>query len=1067
MPVFFFTDIEGSTGLWEKHHDSMGPVIARHFQILEEQVGWFGGEVVKHTGDGIFAVFHKPEELEGQAHSALQCALGIQRQIQAEPWPLVGELRVRLALHCGSAEKMSGDYYGPTANRTARFMTLGWGGQILISDDLKQAGGLPEEASLADLGVHQVKDLPEPQQIWGLLHPGLKFNRFPPLKSLSDSPHNLPSQPFDLVGRTQELATLSGLVAQPTRRLIVLRGPGGIGKSRLGLQAGWQALKKFKHGIWLVSLEGVEKASGAVARIGEALRLPLADPSHGVDQAQLQEYLKERECLLILDPCDKLAASPQLLADLLKDAPGLKILAASRQSIPLSLATEVELAGLETAAKPGEASPAAQHFLDRARLARADFQLQAGEQDLLAGLCRKLDGLPLALELAASWLKTLPFKEVVRRVDANLALLFSPDKDLPERQRSLKAVFESSWNLLPEDLKEACRRLSVFRGGFTAEAAQEAAQAGPEKLAGLQRVSLLRRLKNGRWEMPEFQRPFALAKLALAAGDKEKVLSAHARHFLSFLAARESSLLGPGQPMAVAELRSESGNLSQAWHWACENSRTDLLEAAGLSLGLFSSLSGSSEGEALLAQALSLPESSSSDKVPRLLAGQALLSARRGKLRSSEASAQLEKCAHSLKKSGALSLAAFLQGRRSLLDLPAEKKTGALEEAASLYRQAKDGHGSAWVKAWQAILQARSTSDPAAREEALARARENLAVLKENSSRELEGQVLQALGMMDLKAGRREAGLAQCQEARKAFVTLGDWEDVAGLCTAQARFLNGQGDWKTALPLAEEALGIRKALGQGSALADAFRDLAEVERALGKEAGVLTLLEFLLAPSPALDLPPAKRAWLLWEKARTLLQKDGPEAAIPAANECQRAFEAAGEALGSLEVLELQASLAEAGKAAEILRQTHAQWSTRKDRGREAWACVRLADVSLKAGRQNEALREYGNALALAEPQAVEDFSAGALLGLARVSQEEKRPLEAARLAMLARHFLESPGLAVHQQDYTRQTRLGLKALEESLSAKLMQDTFAQAKGWAEGVETHKFFRELVDKYCR
>src|SRR5665213_1707074 len=192
MPVFCFTDIEGSTGLWEKHQDAMGPLIARHYAILQQGVTSHGGRIIKTTGDGIFAIF--PDETGDSPSAALECALDLQHRLQGEVWPVIGELRVRMAFHSGHAEEVAGDYFGPTANRTARLMSLGWGGQILVSEDLRKQAQLPTGAEWLDLGVHQVKDLPEPQHIFSLAHPALKLREFPPLKSLSNRPHNLPEQ---------------------------------------------------------------------------------------------------------------------------------------------------------------------------------------------------------------------------------------------------------------------------------------------------------------------------------------------------------------------------------------------------------------------------------------------------------------------------------------------------------------------------------------------------------------------------------------------------------------------------------------------------------------------------------------------------------------------------------------------------------------------------------------------------------------------------------------------------------------------------------------------------------
>lgn len=490
MPVFAFTDIEGSTGLWEKHQEAMGPVIARHYAILEKSVAAHGGKIIKKTGNGIFAIF--PDE-DGQTPSAaLACALDLQRRFQDEDWPLIGELRVRMGFHCGQAEELGGDYYGPTANRTARFMSLGWGGQILVSEDLRRQAALPPGAAWADLGVHQVKDLPEPQHVFSLTHPSLSLQEFPPLKSLSNRPHNLPEQLSGFLGRKAELRQLAGLLHDPQRRLITLLGGGGMGKSRLAIQGALENLAAFKHGVTRVGLRALDSPDELAARIAEALKIGVyrqKDP-----REQLLDYLGGKQTLLILDPCERLAGRTELLTELLQACPGLRILACSRRRLDLRGEVVMELRGLDFPEAPGAdlaGSDCGQLFVREVRALLPGYSLKPEDQLSFLRLCKALRGMPLGLELAAGWMRSAPLKVLAERLEKDPRFLSSTRADLPPAHRSLKALFESAWAQLGEVERKALAGLAVFGGGFSLAAAQRACQVGPELLMGLVEQGLL------------------------------------------------------------------------------------------------------------------------------------------------------------------------------------------------------------------------------------------------------------------------------------------------------------------------------------------------------------------------------------------------------------------------------------------------------------------------------------------------------------------------------------------------------------------------------------------------
>ena len=338
MPVFLYTDIEGSTQLWEHHRDVMGAVLDRHDELLMECVGHFGGRHVKNTGDGMMVVFP-----EGDGRP-LDCAMAMQLKLAAEQWPSITELRVRMALHAGPAEKRAGDYFGPVVNRLARLLSTAWGGQIILTPDVTQTIPLPEGATLTDLGIHVLKDLSDPQQVYGLVHADLPIREFPALRSMSSQPNNLPRQATPLVGRTKELAQIANFLSKPECRLLTLVAPGGMGKTRLGLQAAAEQIDSFRHGVFFVPLSGVDSIENIPLSIASALNLSFYG-SEDVE-SQLHNYLREKQLLLLLDNFEQLIDGVDTISDLLAVAPEVKILVTSRRHLRLQIEWSFEVRGL-------------------------------------------------------------------------------------------------------------------------------------------------------------------------------------------------------------------------------------------------------------------------------------------------------------------------------------------------------------------------------------------------------------------------------------------------------------------------------------------------------------------------------------------------------------------------------------------------------------------------------------------------------------------------------------------------------------------------------------------------
>ncbi|MBN1669184.1 MAG: adenylate/guanylate cyclase domain-containing protein, partial [Anaerolineales bacterium] len=373
MTVFLFTDLESSTRLWQQFPGQMAAVIGRHDHLLTALIEGAGGQVIKNTGDGLFAIF--------EAGDPLNCALDIQTEIAHQDWGAVGDLRARVALHRGAAIRQGDDYLGLDINRTARLLTAGWGGQVLLSGELAQAAALPGGASLRDLGVHLLKDLSEPLQIFELTHPDLPLQVFPALRTLSAHPHNLPAQPTAFIGRAAELAAITGYLARPDGRLLTLLGPGGIGKTRLALQAAADQVEAFPHGVFFVPLAPLEAGESLVPAIAEALRFTFYQREQ--PRRQLLDYLQGKHLLLVLDNFEHLVTAAGLVSEMLAAAPQLKVLVTSRERLNLREEQVFPVEGMrfpafDTIADMAEYS-ALKLFVQSARRARPGYELVPAE----------------------------------------------------------------------------------------------------------------------------------------------------------------------------------------------------------------------------------------------------------------------------------------------------------------------------------------------------------------------------------------------------------------------------------------------------------------------------------------------------------------------------------------------------------------------------------------------------------------------------------------------------------------------------------------------------------------
>src|SRR5919107_1508387 len=613
--TFLFTDVEGSTKLWERYPEAMRASMARHDEVLLGVMESSGGFVFKTVGDAFCVAFPS-------APHALEAALAAQRALLSEGQEKTGPLRVRMALHTGSADERGGDYFGPPVNRVARLLSAGHGGQILLSSATKELvrDALPEGASLSDLGERRLKDLFRPERVFQLIAPELPTS-YPPLKTLDARTNNLPAQPTPLVGRESELGEVRDLLRAEGLRLLTLTGPGGIGKTRLGLQVAAELLDEFEDGVFFVALDPITASALVASAIAEPLGVVEAwdQPL----EEGLKDYLGGKELLLVLDNFEQVLGGAPLVGNLLAACPKLKVLATSRSGLRVYGEQEYPVPPLELP-RPGRLPPidrlsqyeAVRLFIERAKAARPDFSVTDENAPAVAEICARLDGLPLAIELAAARVKLLTPGAMLERLGSRLKLLTGGARDLPERQRTLRGAIEWSHALLEEGEQVLFRRLAVSSGGRTLEALEAICDAEGdlpvdafEGVSSLLDKSLLVREEGpeeeSRLVMLETIHEYAREKLR-ESGEAEGVSGLHAQYFLAFAEEAEAELEGPDQASWMERLEADHDNFRAALSWLLEAGEAESALRIGGALWLFWRSRGHlSEGRRWLSEGLS------------------------------------------------------------------------------------------------------------------------------------------------------------------------------------------------------------------------------------------------------------------------------------------------------------------------------------------------------------------------------------------------------------------------------------------------------------------------------
>jgi predicted ATPase/class 3 adenylate cyclase len=626
--TFLFTDIEGSTRLLQR----IGPAYERlqhdHGRILRAAIAAGGGSEVDTEGDSFFAAFATPT-------GAVNAAVAAQRDLAAHDWPHGGPVRIRMGVHTGEGVVSEGMYLGLDVNRAARIAAAGHGGQVLLSDATRALveAALPPGVTLRDLGEHRLKDLARPERLYDLAIEGLP-TEFPPLRSLGGGA-KLPLQVTSFVGRDRELSDLTDLLA--SARLVTLTGPGGTGKTRLAVEVARLCMPRYPSGAVFCDLTPLARPDLVPTAIADGLGV-IEEPGRPIVET-ISDHLRDRDVLLVLDNFEHLLDAAPVAATILGAAAGVAILATSRVPLRIYGEHEYEVAPLDvpdttagaTDAESLSAYPALALFVDRARAVRADFRITDDNARVIADICARLDGLPLAIELAASRVKLFGPEALRARLENRLGFLTGGSASRPERQRTLRGAIEWSYDLLDDAERRLLERVSVFAGGFTLDAVEQVCDAGAELgievvngIASLVDKSLVRRAASAddepRFTLLETIREFAAERLD-ARGETDAIANRHAEHFGDLALRAEPHLVAEDQAAWLERVQQEHDNLRTALRWAVDGHRAELAVRTSAALWRFWQQRGHlTEARRWLEQVLTLDGASDEARFAALIA---------------------------------------------------------------------------------------------------------------------------------------------------------------------------------------------------------------------------------------------------------------------------------------------------------------------------------------------------------------------------------------------------------------------------------------------------------------
>jgi len=860
---FLFTDIEGSTQWWEQHPDWMQHAFVRQETTLRNAAAVHHGYVYKMIGDAFQIAFNT-------ALDALEAAIQAQRELQAEPWGEHGPLRIRMALHTGVTDERENDYVGPILNRLGRLLSVSQGGQILLTQATYElvSDFLPPEISLHDLGQHRLKDLIRPEHIYDVRGPGL-LSRFSPIKTLDAFPNNLPLQLTSFVGREKEILEAKRPLLGD--RFVTLTGPGGTGKTRLGLQVAAELLELFPDGVWMVEFAAISDAALVPQTV--AAVLGIRESSGRPIMTLLTEYLRSKEILLILDNCEHLLSACAQLVDLLLQAcPNLCILATSREALDIPGEVTLRVPSLSIPDiqrfEPAEALTqyeSVRLFVERAELIQPGFALNHSNALSIAQICRRLDGIPLAIELAVARVKVMNVEQVALRLDDRFRLLTGGSRTALPRHQTLRALIDWSFDLLSDMERILFRRLSVFSGGCTLEAA-EAICTG-EGIEQYEILDLLTQLVNKslvipdresehetRYRLLETIRQYARDKL-FEAGKGDSVRERHLEYYLKLSERAEPELRGRHQAAWLNRLEKEVDNIRAALEWSVEDQPGLAMRMASALLWFWHIRSRKSEGIEWLDRALNAHTdgrvTTPSSESEALVRGKALNVV--GSLLVMHGNPQKgdELANESLQLHRALGPAGRPGTAHALWNLAQgcshrenfEQAQELSEQGLAIFRELGDKFGMA--QCLDNLGSHRMMKGDYHNAKVIWE--EDLALRREIADRDGIGWVLTCLAELAFWQGNHEQAMNLYTDGQNAFRDVGNKWAVSMTISGMGSIMLAQGDFDRATQLYEDALAFGRDMGDLNAIAGRRYDLARVAWSKGDYERAARLYEETLA----------------------------------------------------------------------------------------------------------------------------------------------------------------------------------------------------------------------------
>jgi predicted ATPase/class 3 adenylate cyclase len=592
--TLLFTDIEGSTSRWERHADRFGAALQDHDRIIREIAAKYQGYEFKTVGDAFMIAFQ-------EAANAVLCAGEIQIRFAFEAennplWKEVEGLKIRIGIHTGEPTARERDYLGPPVNRTSRICDAGHGGMTLLSRETVLQCIELEEWEFEDCGLHRLKDLGQAERIFRLKHDKIPEPATTQLRTLEALPHNFPAQVTSFVGRTQEITELKGLLRSGKSRLITMTGPGGTGKTRLSMQLAADQMHHFPGGIWFVELAGTSDHNAVPFHLANALSIDLLPNTSPLKQ--VIEFLRRRTALLVLDNFEQVTDAADIVAEILRECPTITCLITSRELLRITGELEYPLEPLSTPPTGSAGTDWLQYdsvqlFIERCQSMRQDFTVTDDIGPTIVELCRRLEGIPLALELAAARVRGMSVKQILQKLSHRFDLLASGHRDLPERQRTLRHAIDWSYDLLSQDEQALFAELSVFTGGFYPEAAEVVCTTygAFDLVFSLRDKSLLKVEEidgSMRYRMLESLREYADEKLQ-ANGKAEELRGRHADYYLELAQEWGERLDGSGSNAsdAMKVFHEEIENMRKGMDWSVECSNDERTTAYGKSLARY------------------------------------------------------------------------------------------------------------------------------------------------------------------------------------------------------------------------------------------------------------------------------------------------------------------------------------------------------------------------------------------------------------------------------------------------------------------------------------------------